>query len=156
MGNLRFAAALLFVAAWGSDHANNPDAAMPDSKSIDAKVWMDAPPPSYDFSCSTNPAPADGSASATITLSGTVTEVDINLATQMPSIMTLDGATLNACKAGATNCAGGNKFAGPATSAGGGNFSLGPISTVSNNPIDGYIAVTHNGDRNTYVFPPQK
>src|ERR1043165_6452255 len=52
MGNLRFAAAILFVAACGSDHGAMPDAKMADAaKMIDAKVFMDAPPPTYDLSC---------------------------------------------------------------------------------------------------------
>lgn len=120
----------------------------------DAKVFMDAPPPVYDFSCMTNPAPANGQAAANITLSGTVSEVGFDLATQMPTITAVDGASLTACKAGTTCNGPTNKLAGPVTSAGGGMWSLGPIST-STNPVDGYIAMTKTGDRDTYEYPPQ-
>jgi hypothetical protein len=152
MGNLRLAAAILFVAACGSDHANTPVDAAIDSKMIDAKVWMDAPPPVYDFSCMNNPAPANGGAAANVTLSGTAQEVALNGTT--PMIQPAAGATLNACVAGAANCTGPNKLAGPVTSAADGSWSLGPIAT-SMNPLDGYVSMTKTGDRPTYIYPPQ-
>lgn len=153
MGNLRLVAAILFIGACGNDNANAIDARPIDSTpAIDAKVFMDAPPPTYDFSCMTNPAPAAGSATANVTVSGTVQEVSLNGTT--PTVTALDGATLNACKAGAANCSGGNKDAGPVTSAGGGMYSLGPIAT-NTNPIDTFIAMTKTGDRDTYVYAPQ-
>lgn len=155
MGNHRALAIGLFaLAACGSDHGGTPDAAIiVHDAAPDAKVWMDAPPgPDYDFSCMSNPAPANGGAPANITLSGTVQEVAIQGVT--PSIEALDGATLNACVAGAANCTGQNKLAGPATSAGGGMWSLGPIATMTN-PVDGYMTVTKANYKTVNIFPPQ-
>ncbi len=119
---------------------------------IDAKVWMDAPPPMYDFSCMNNPAPMNGGATANITLSGTAQELALNGTT--PTIQAAAGASLTACKGGAANCTGGNKLAGPVTSANDGSWSLGPIPTGMN-PLDGYVSLTKNGDRPTYIYPPQ-
>ncbi|NVB82130.1 MAG: hypothetical protein HOV81_27360 [Kofleriaceae bacterium] len=121
---------------------------------VDAKVYMDAPPPQYDFTCMSNPAPADGQAPADITLSGTVQEISVNPVAMTASIDPVAGATLNACKAGAANCAAGNKLAGPATSATDGTWSLGPIAT-STNPVDGYMTLTKATYKNVNIFPPQ-
>jgi hypothetical protein len=154
MGNLRASSvvACLGLAACGSDHAQVDAGITFQDASPDAKVFLDAPPPTYDFSCTSNPAPAAGSAAANITISGTVQEVSLNGLT--PSIMPADGATLNACVAGAPNCSGGNRLAGPVTSAGGGNYSLGPIATGTD-PVDGYITLAKTGDKDAYIFPPQ-
>lgn len=152
MGNLRAcsAVAMLALAACGSDHAQ-PDASIKiiDSPMPDAKVFEDAPPPMFDFSCMGNTAPT--TATANITLSGTVQRAYFN-GTQ-PAIMALDGATVKACKAGAANCSGPNQIGTTQTTAGGGNFSIGPIAT-SMMPLDGYLDMQASMSRTTFVYPP--
>jgi hypothetical protein len=151
MGNLRACfviASLALAAACGSDHAT-PDAAI---KIIDAppdaKVFSDAPPKVYDFSCMGNAAPT--TATANITLSGTVQRVA--LSGTMPSIDPLGGATLKGCKAGSTNCSGQDQYGSTATSASDGSFSIGPFAS-GGQPVDGYVEMTATNSRPTQVFP---
>ena len=150
MGNLRacFAVALLALAACGSDHAKDVDASIkiPDA-SPDAKVFMDAPPPTYDFSCMGNTAPT--MATAQITLSGTVRQVNFSGGL---SIDPVDGATVDACKTGAMTCLNQNTY-GTATTNANGDFSIGPINT-NMSPLDAYAAMTHTNSRTVYEYPP--
>lgn len=155
MGNLRacLAVAMLAFAACGSDHAK-PDAAIVliDSPVPDAKVWEDAPPaPTYDFSCTSNPAPT--TATATITLSGSAQQVGIDLSSFQPTITSLEDATVEACKAGAEDCADENSY-GTATTAADGAFEIGPIET-DEMPLDVYLALSKTGSRTLYTYPPQ-
>jgi hypothetical protein len=147
---------LFALAACGSDHGGTPDSGIIVTKDAapDSKVFMDAPPPQYDFSCMSNPAPSDGDATATITLSGTVQEIAVNPVAMTASIVPVPGATLNACAAGAPNCTADNKLAGPETSADDGTWSLGPIDT-NTNPVDGYMTLTKATYKNVNIFPPQ-
>jgi hypothetical protein len=144
MGNFRFAAAILFVAACGNDHAQNVDAAMPDTKMVDAKVWMDAPPPTYDFSCymMTPGTTVD----ATITITGTVGELS------QTGLMGLGGRTVTAYKVGANTPAGTTVSSVMAGSEG--EFSLGPITT--NGTAIEYVRAADTGTtyRTTYLYPP--
>ena len=138
------------AAACGSDAAKTPDAAKAiDAKPIDApKVFLDAPPAVYDFSCMGNAAPT--TAAASISMSGVVTQVDVQGMT--PVITPLDGATLDGCKAGAANCTNANHYGTQVTSAGGGLFSIGPFDTGAL-PVDAYVTMTKTGDRDARVFP---
>jgi hypothetical protein len=151
MGNLRacFAVATLALAACGSDHAA-PDASIKiiDAPPPDMKVWEDAPPPMYDFSCMGNTAPT--TANANITLSGSVQRASFNGSV---SIDPLAGAALKACKAGASTCTGQNQYGMNATSAADGSWSIGPFAT-GGTPVDGYVEMTETTSRTTYVFPP--
>jgi hypothetical protein len=143
MGNLRFAAAILFVAACGNDHAQNTVDAAVDSKMIDAKVWMDAPPPTYDFSCymMTPGTTVD----ATITVTGTVGEVS------QSGFSGLGAKPVTAFKVGSNTPA---ASAVSATTGTVGEFSLGPITTMGD-AIE-YIRAQDTGTtyRTTYLYPP--
>lgn len=155
MGNLRacLAIAMLALAACGSDSAKT-DAGITliDSPTPDAKVWEDAPPgPTYDFSCTSNPAPTD--ATATVTLSGTAQEAGFDLSSFQFTLTSLEDATVDACKAGAPDCVDDNSY-GTVTTDATGAFSLGPIDTDMM-PLDGYLALTKTGSRTLYTYPPQ-
>ena len=150
MGNLRFAAAILFVAACGSDHGSTPDAMkMIDAKMIDAKVWMDAPPPTYDFSCyGMQPGTT---VDANITITGTAGELG------QGGLTGLTGYPVAAYKVGANTAA----LNGSATSGAMGAFTLGPI--VSGGTAIAYVkasdpnlgnATTAPTYRTTYLYPP--
>jgi hypothetical protein len=150
MGNLRACfviASLALAAACGSDHAT-PDAAI---KIIDAppdaKVFSDAPPKVYDFSCMGNAAPT--SATANITVSGSVQEISISGMT--PSIAAIEGATVNACDATLSTCTQQNRL-GTDTSAADGSFSVGPVAT-SSMPVDAYLEMTKTGSRTVRTYP---
>jgi hypothetical protein len=147
MGNLRacFTVATLALAACGSDHAA-VDASIKiiDAPPPDMKVFEDAPPPMFDFSCMGNAAPT--TATANITLSGTAQSVSFS------GLTALANATLSACKAGASTCTGPNLY-GTDTSAADGSWSIGPFAT-GGTPVDGYIDITSSTTRPTLMFPP--
>jgi hypothetical protein len=152
MGNLRacFAVALLALAACGSDHGKaDASITIQDSPMPDSKVFMDAPPPTYDFTCMGNSAPT--TATANITLGGTVQRVYLN-GTQ-PGIMPDQGASVKACKAGAANCMAQNHVGSTATTDANGGFSIGPNATTMM-PLDVFLDMTHTGSRPTMVYPP--
>lgn len=117
-------------------------------------VIPDAPPdaqpdampdaPGYDLSCIGNSV---GNTAATVTVAGTVTELSI-MGTS-PQIAPLPDATLNACKG---NCAGANKLD-TQTSDASGNFMTAALTT-GGAPLDGYIRMTHTGDRTVMAYPP--
>lgn len=155
MGNLRacLAIAMLALAACGSDSAKtDAGIVLIDSPTPDAKVWEDAPPgPTYDFSCTSNPAPTD--ATATVTLSGSAQEVGFDLENFELTITNLEDATVEACKAGAPDCADENSYGTAMTDATGG-FSVGPIDTGMM-PLDGYLVLSKTGSRTLYTYPPQ-
>lgn len=148
MGNLRacFAVATLALAACGSDHAA-VDASIKiiDAPPPDMKVFEDAPPPTFDFSCMGNAAPT--TATANITLSGTAQRVSLSGAAA------LSGATLKACKASGAMCSGQDQYGTTATSAMDGSWSIGPFST-GGAPVEGYIDMTASTARPTLMFPP--
>lgn len=145
---------MLALAGCGSDSSSKADASI---KLIDAppdsKVWMDAPPgPDYDFTCMSNSAPT--TAAANITLSGSVQEVGFDFTQNPPLTLTsLENASTEACKAGVSPCTGQDKY-GMASTDAAGAFSIGPIAT-SSMPLDTYIAMTSNGARSVFVYPPQ-
>lgn len=150
MGNLRAcsAIALLALAACGSDHAKDIDASIKIADAPpDMKVFEDAPPPMFDFSCMGNAAPT--TATATVTLSGTVRQVSINGTT--PSIDPLANATVDACDAATATCTGQSKL-GTATSDAMGDFSIAPIST-NMMPLDAYLQMTAQGSRTVLTYP---
>lgn len=144
MGNLRFAAAILFVAACGSDHSNTPDAAMADApKMIDAKVFMDAPPPTYDFSCymMTPGTTVD----ATITITGTTGEIS------QQGFSGVGMIDVDAFKVGSNN-----SVANDTSATADGTFTLGPITTNGTaieylKALDAKATPTY---RTTYLYPP--
>jgi hypothetical protein len=150
MGKLHacFVVAVSALAACGDDGGNaKADAGMPDS-GPDAKVFMDAPPPMFDFSCAGNAAPT--TATANVTLTGDVTRISVNGIT--PMFNALGGATLKACRAG-TNCSGQDELD-MDTSMNDGSFTLGPIATTGV-PLDAYISMTATNSRPTYTYPAQ-
>lgn len=145
-GTTVFTAAITFVAC-GSDKAK-PDApiVLIDAP-IDTPPPIDAAPdaPSYDFSCMGNSAPAVGS---NVTVAGTVNEVGFDLQSQQPTFGPLGSAAMELCTG---DCTGSNSLGSGATD-GSGNFSLGPITT-GGSAVNGYVRMTHTGDRTILAFP---
>jgi hypothetical protein len=145
MGSIRPSLCLVALVACSSNKAK-PDAppppidASPDAKSIDAPP--DARP--ADLSCVGNTI---GPVAATVTVAGTVTELGIQGTS--PTITPLAGATLNACKG---NCQGANKLD-TQTSDAQGAFTTKALTT-GGTPLDGYISMTHTGDRTVQAYPP--
>jgi hypothetical protein len=156
MGNLRASLIGLTALAACSSNSGGKQTDGPPIKIIDAptpdspKVFMDAPPTNFDFSCMGNTQPA---ADATVTVAGTVEEVGLMGTT--PMITPLVGATMVACTG---NCNGANKLdANPPTttmtSGTGGTYSTKALTT-GGTPLDAYITMTKSGDRATMVYPP--
>ena len=140
MGNLRLSVLLVGAAACGSNN-NTPDAPIVViDASPDAKVFLDAPPPMFDFSCLNNNPPT---VAAQVTLSGVVSEGSLN------GLNPLSGATVDACIG---NCLGAANKLGTATSDAQGAFTLGPITT-GGTAIDGYLKMTNAGDRPAITYP---
>jgi hypothetical protein len=139
---------ILALAACGDDGGTVSDAAI-DQQSIDAKVFMDAPPPMFDFTCSTNTTPPTVTA-ANITLSGTVQGVTVNGAT--PSIGAVSGAAVTACVNGAANCTMPANKDGNDTSDAQGAWSIGPFTT-GGAPQDDFVQMTAAGWRTVYTYP---
>jgi hypothetical protein len=140
MGNLRacFAVAMLALAACGSNEAK-PDALIiiPDA-AIDAKVWMDAPPPTADLTCLNAAAPT--TAPANITISGSTSTLS------MGGGMALADADIDVFAVGnATALA-------SVTSDSTGAFMTGNIAT-GGTPINGYVRSMATGYRSTYTYP---
>src|SRR5688500_11348571 len=117
----------------------------------DAKEWLDAPPPMFDFSCAGNPAPT--TAPAQITIAGTVSRVEF---TGTLMINPLDGASMRVCAApGAPNCStSGNQYGSTVTTANGGMYSIGPFAT-GGQPVDAFVDMTESTSRTTFVYPDQ-
>lgn len=142
MGKLRFVALCLALAACGNDDRNGPVDASIDAKVIpppDAKVFMDAPPPTYDFACyGMTPGTTVGDP---IVVSGTAGEAD-----QSGNVSGLQGITVDFYKVGA------NTSAKTVTSDATGAYTSGNLT--------GGVAVDHlRGSlatyRTTYLYPPQ-
>jgi len=116
----------------------------------DAKAWLDAPPPMFDFSCASNPAQT--TAAANLTVSGVVRRVEFN-GTLM--FNPLDGASIRMCKApGAPSCStAGNQYGSTATSANGGMYSI--TFASGGQPIDAYLELTESTSRTTFAYPPE-
>jgi len=143
-----FVVGMLALAACGDDPAAVADASI-DAKSIDAKVFMDAPPPVFDWSCSSNTTPPSTTA-ADITLSGTVQGVTVSGFT--PTVAAVSGATVTACVNGAANCTMMANKDGSDTSDAQGAWSIGPFST-GGSPQDDFIEMTATDYRTTYTYP---
>lgn len=146
MGNMRAcsAFALLALAACGSDHAK-PDAQIiiPDA-AIDAKVWEDAPPPSYDLSCYGGSAPT--TAANPISIAGTTGTVG-----QGGQLTPVPNIPVDVFKTGT------NTPAGTDISDNSGAFMISNIVT-GGVPLDGYLRATDLGAmriyRTSYLYPP--
>jgi hypothetical protein len=148
MGNLRacFAVAMLALAACGSNEAK-PDALIiiPDA-AIDAKVWMDAPPPTADLSCLNMAAPT--TAPANITIAGST------------STLSMGGGSALASVAVDVFEVGNPTALASVTSNASGAFTTGNIPT-GGEPINGYVRAVppppaNQGDdtyRSTYTYP---
>jgi hypothetical protein len=142
MGKLSLMLIVVGTAACGSDANKTPDATIvvPDTRPIDApKVFMDAPPPSYDFTCY-NGTPAT-TATDPITISGTTSELTQN------GLTATNGVSVSFFKTGTATAIA------TVTSAGGGLFASGNIAT-GGTPIDAYIGATLDAARTTYLYPP--
>ncbi|MEO8548368.1 MAG: hypothetical protein ABI678_00265 [Kofleriaceae bacterium] len=144
MGKLSLCLVALGVAACGSDNNNPADAKVvivPDAKMIDApKVFNDAPPVNYNFSCYNQPAPT--TAADPVTISGT-TE------TFSTTLDTLPGVTVQSYKAGVAT------MLDTQTSGAAGAFTTGSLAT-GGVPLDGYLRASIAGYRTTYLYPPNK
>ncbi|MDB4954993.1 MAG: hypothetical protein JWO36_2562 [Myxococcales bacterium] len=131
------------LAACGSN--NNPvtvDAKDIDApRQIDAKIFMDAPPPMYDLTCFgvTPPTTAD----ATVTVSGTTETFNQSGMLQAVTSVVLDTyktgvvAPLNSVTSSATD----------------GTFTTGTLVT-GGTPLDAYAKTTKTGYRTTFLYPP--
>ena len=142
MGKLSLTLIVVGTAACGSDANKTPDAkiVVPDTRPIDAaKVFMDAPPPSYDFTCY-NGTPAT-TATDPITISGTTSELSTG------GLTATDGVSVAFFKTGTATALA------AVTSAGGGLFASGNIVT-GGIPIDAYIRASIAAARTTYLYPP--
>jgi hypothetical protein len=154
MGKHHFCAVVVagsvFAACGGNDAKPDALIKIPDA-AIDAKIFLDAPPPVYDLSCLGNPVLT--TATATITLSGTVSEIGFDVATMMPTMTPLVGATVDACK---LNCTGAANKLDTVTSIAGGVFTTAAIATnPANHSLDGYLRINNTGDRQTFIYPPE-
>lgn len=143
-----FAVGVMALVACGDDNRNTADAAV-DQQTIDAKVWMDAPPPTFDFGCTANTTPP-ATAAAEITLSGTVQSVGVS-GTSI-AVTPVDGADVIACVNGAANCTMNANKDGEDTTDAQGAWSIGPIDTAGE-PQDDYLEMTATGQRTTFVYP---
>jgi len=131
---------MLALAACGSDRAQ-PDASIKiiDSPMPDAKVWEDAPPSMYDFSClgmsqpttATDPVTVAGT-TQTITQQGTA-------AVPMVTVEMFKTGTLNPIATTVSDAAGA--------------FMTGNITT-GGTPIDGFVRAAKATFRTTYLYPP--
>jgi hypothetical protein len=119
-----------------------PDAAV--DAAPDAKQFMDAPAPVYDFSCFGNSQPT---AAAMIDISGTVQRVSGSLFS--PSVAASADADVDVC---VSQCAGPDKLA-TMKSAANGAFSFTDVET-GGAPLDAYLRAAKTGDRAAYVYPP--
>lgn len=145
MGKLRLSL-VIGLAACGSNNAT-PDAhIVVVDAAPDAKVFMDAPPPTYDFSCFGMAAPttaADpvtiagqtGSLSQTGTLTGlNGVAVEFYKTGVAAPLATTTSATLNMTD---------------------GAFASGDLAT-GGTPLDGYVKASIAAYRTTFLYPPSK
>jgi hypothetical protein len=143
MGKLSLSIALVGIAACGSDNKNTPDAhiVVPDA-APDAKVFMDAPPPTYDFSCYQQVEPT--TAADPVTVAGTTDTVS------QAGLAAIGGVTVDFFKTGTATSLGtvvSDAVAGTFTS---GNLATGAV------PLDAYVRATLATYRTTYLYPPNK
>lgn len=151
MGNLRacFVVAISALAAACGDDGGAmkiADASI-DTPSPDAKIFMDAPPPMFDFTCTANTT-APTNAAAMITIGGTVQAVGFSGGSL--SIDPVDGASVKLCESGAANCTGGNTD-GSATTNAQGEWSIGPFATAGA-AQDDFVDMS-GSVRQTFVYP---
>jgi hypothetical protein len=143
MGKLSLTFVAVGVAACGNSNNNNSVDAhvvVPDTKPIDApKVFLDAPPSTYNFACAGMTAPA--TAPADITLAGT-TETFNGMA-----LSNLAGVSIQAFKNGNLTALD------TQTSDANGAFTTAGLPT-GGVPLDGYIKASLATYRTTYVYPP--
>jgi hypothetical protein len=145
MGKLSLTLIVVGTAACGSDNNNTADAHVVvqiDARPIDApKVFNDAPPATYDFSCFGVAPPT--MAPANVTLAGTTETANI----QTMMLEPVAGVTVDAFKTGnATSL-------GSVMSGVNGTFMTADLATAGA-PIDGYIRASKDGYRTTYLYPP--
>ncbi len=149
MGNLRacFVVAIsALAAACGDDGgAAHIDAGQSDAPEIDAKIFLDAPPPMFDLTCIGNAAPT--TATATIDLAGTVQNTSGS--PTAPTTAAAAGVTVDVCQ---DLCVGPNKLA-TTTSVTGGGFSFTGVAT-NNVPANVYFRTARTGDMPAFVYPP--
>lgn len=111
---------------------------------------MDAAPLMFDFSCANAAEPATN---ATVTLSGGVTRVELDFTVTPPvAFNDVSGASLKACKVGASTCSGQNQYGNTATSMPDGTWSIGPITTGGTH-VDAFVSMTATNSRETFVYP---
>jgi len=143
MGKLSLSLVALGVAACGSDNNNPADAKVvivPDAKMIDApKVFNDAPPTNYDFTCFGMAAPT--TAADPVSVSG------ITGSLSQSGLTPVSGVTVDFFKTGnATAVA-------STTSGAGGAFASGDVVT-GGTPTNAYVRASLAANRTTYLYPP--
>jgi hypothetical protein len=148
MGKLSIALVALGVAACGSDNNNPADAKVvivPDAKMIDApKVFNDAPPVNYDFSCFGSAAPT--TAADPVTIAGTTETVNV----QSQMLEGVGGVTVESFAVGSDTAVNTVTSASSGTV---GSFATGGLVT-GGHPLDGYIKASKATFRTTYLYPP--
>jgi hypothetical protein len=142
MGKLRFVALSLAIAACGSDDRNGPADASIDAKVVmpDAKVFMDAPPPTYDLNC--YGMTAGTTVGDPIVVMGTAGEIN----PQTQTISGKVGVTVDLFKVGSTTSAK--------------TVTSGAMGAYTSGDITGGVAIDHlrgafTDYRTTYLYPPQ-
>jgi hypothetical protein len=144
MGKLSLSIALVGIAACGSDNKNTPDAhiVVPDAAPDAAKVFMDAPPPTYDFSCYQQAAPT--TAADPVTVAGTTDTVS------QAGLAAIGGVTVDFFKTGTATSLGT-----VVSDAVAGTFTSGNLATGAA-PLDAYVRASLATYRTTYLYPPNK
>jgi hypothetical protein len=141
MGKLSLTLIVVGTAACGSNNNTPVDAhiVVPiDAKPIDApKVFNDAPPPSYDFTCFGLPDPT--TSDDPVTISGTTSELS------QAGLTATDGVSVTFFKAGVATTT--------VVTAGGGLFASGNVVT-GGNAFDAYLRASLAQARTTYLYPP--
>ena len=142
MGKLSLTLIVVGTAACGGNNNTTVDAhvVVPDAKPIDApKVFLDAPPVTYDFTCFGANAPTTATDPATI--SGNGGELGTG------GLTNTDGIAISIYKTGVATALK------TTVTAGGGLFTSGALVT-GGTPIDWYIVGSIAQNRTTYLYPP--
>lgn len=147
MGNVRLCLFFVVAAVAACSSSNKatidapnktPDAAI--DASPDAKVFMDAAVPQYDFSCATNMV--GSGADVTISISGTAETLTTGGGTQAVTSAAVAAYKTGTATAVATTTSGATD----------GTFTLANIST-GGAPLTGYVEASKGTYRTTYLYP---
>lgn len=149
MGKLSLTLIVVGTAACGSDNNNTVDAhvVVPiDSRPIDApKVFNDAPPVNYDFTCFGAAAPS--TATDPVTIAGTAGELG------QAGLAPTNGISISFYKNGVTTALSTTMSAGGTVQTPLGLFTSANIIT-NGMPVDWYLTASLTANRTTYLYPP--